>query len=219
MWKLIIYKNVLNLKPIFFIVLFLPLSLFSQTDTVKQHNPEAVVQYSIQCPLYSVNTPADLSLPQDTKYRSRIGLGFKYYPFTKWYASYIISFSQEGGGTIQQRTNANYLKNSILWGFSSSHSRLIIFEMFCGIDLNLLLNAKLKYSYSNESENVSDFFHKFNLSFPFGFGLKTKLFNDIYFNCDFFVSMSPYSISKEPYIRTAQIIFPAFQFGISKFIK
>ncbi|GEM_PF-2787946 len=207
------------MKPLLIIILFLPLLIKAQTDTVRQKKLEAVIQYSIQCPLYSVNTPADLALPQDTKYRSRIGLGTKYYPFKRWYASNIISFSQEGGGTLQQRTNANYLKNSILWGYSSSHARLIIFNIFCGIDMNLLLNAKLKYSYSNDSENVSDYFHKFNLSFPFGFGLKTKLFNDIYFNCDFFVSMSPYSISKEPYIRTAQIIYPAFQFGISKFIK
>jgi hypothetical protein len=199
--------------------IFSSFTVIAQQDTTKKSRIELSLRYSLQCPIYSVNTPADLILSQDTRYRSRFSLGIRYYLLRRWYIEYSPAFSQEGGGYKEQKTNANYFKNSIFFGYSALHSRKIIFNVFCGIETNLLLNARLINIHTNERTNVSDYYNRFNLSYPIGFGIKTKIFKDYLFNFHTFLSFSPYKISNEPYINVSQIVFPAFQFGISKFLK
>ncbi len=208
----------LRIRILIMIVLFCPFNINAQADSLNRGKYEASFSYSIQNPVYSVNTPLDLLLSQDTRYRSRIGLGLNYYLSPKWHCGFVTSFSQEGGGYKKQRTNANYFKNSFLAGYNTPHTRRIIFDAFLGVEMNLLLNARY-HSQSNESEKVSDYYHKFNLSYPIGLGVKTKIFEDYYFGCHTFLSFSPYKISKEPYIRVSQFIFPAFQISVSKFLK
>jgi hypothetical protein len=198
--------------------LFVSFIVKAQTDSTHSKKFELTAAYSIQCPLYSVNSSQDLMLTQDTRFRSRIGLGIKYYPFQRWYGEYSMSFSQEGGGYIQQKTNANYFKNSFLLGYSSLDNNRIIFNILCGFEVNLLLNARLINELNGESDNVSDYYHRVNISFPIGLGFKTQIVNGYYFGCHTYVSFSPYSISSVESIKVSQIIFPAFQFSISKFL-
>lgn len=179
---------------------------------------EISVGYTLQCPVYSVNTPLDLGLSQDMVYRSRISAGLKYYLTNKWHIDYAASFSQEGGGFKQQRTNANYLKNTICLGYSTRHSRRIVFSLFGGIDANMLINAHNINDYTKEREDISDFFYRLNLNYTAGLGFKTRIVRDLYFNFKTFISISPYNISRESYIKVSQVIFPAFQFSISKFL-
>ncbi len=200
-------------------VFFIPLLLNAQVDSNILSKIEVGIKYSIQCPIYSINSPNDLLLPQDTRYRSRIGAGIKYYPFKRWYVEYSPSYSQQGGGYKSQRTNADYFTNSFLLGFSTLHSRLIVFNLFCGIDANFLINAKWINMETQKSENVSSYFNSFNLSFPVGMGLKTRITDNYFIGLNTYASISPYSISKEPVFKVSQIIFPAFQVSISKFLK
>jgi hypothetical protein len=94
-----------------------------------------------------------------------------------------------------------------------------VFNIYCGIEANVLLNANLINTYTNEKTDVSDYYNRFNLSYPIGLGFKATVYNDFYLNLHTFISFSPYSISNESYINVSQIVFPAFQISISKFLK
>jgi len=211
-------KTILHSTLLVILILF-PFSLKAQTDFISKRKFEISLIYAAQCPLYSVNTPSDLSLSQDTRYRSRFGFGLIYYPYRRWYVEYSPSYSQEGGGYTERKTNADYFAHSFLLGFSTLPSNKIIFNMFCGIEMNFLLTARLINVHSKLTEDVTEYFNRFSISFPIGLGVKTRIVGNYYFGCQTFVSFSPYTISKESYLRASQIIFPAFQFSISKFIK
>jgi hypothetical protein len=99
-------KTILYLYIMIFVILF-PITLFAQKDTTNISKTEISLRYSLQCPLYSVNTAQDLTLSQDTRYRSRFSIGIRYYVSKRWYTEFSPAFSQEGGGYKKQKTNAN----------------------------------------------------------------------------------------------------------------
>jgi hypothetical protein len=202
----------------FLFLLFISVSSKAQANSSDTNRFETSIIYALQCPL-SVNTPLDLVLQQDTRYRSRISIGIKYYPCKRWFAEYILSFSQQGGGYIKQKTNANYITGSFLSGFSSLHSRRLIFNVYCGIETNLLANARFINTLTKDDENVSGYFSRLTLSFSLGMGVKTRITGNYYLGCNTFVSFSPYKISNEPVVKVSQVIFPAFQMSLSKFIR
>ncbi len=191
---------------------------YSQTEVKPIDKAEICVNYALQCPLYSVNLISDLALSQDTRYRSRIGASLNYFFKRRWYTGYSIAYSQEGGSHHALPTNADYLKHTFKTGFSTLHSRRLIFTLYGGIDLNLLISAKYINSYTGEKENVSALYNRFHISYPIGLGLKTKLPGHFFVSFHSFISISPYSVSDVSSIDAAQFIFPAFQISLSKFL-
>ena len=207
------------------VVVFFPDILFSQTDSIakdkemqSKHKFEIQCIYSLQRPYYSITDITDIGLPKQYRYRSAFGFGIRYYVFTKWYSEFNTSFSQEGGGFKEQHTNANYLKNSINIGFSSKHSRKIIFDFNTGISQNILINAKFINTINGTKENISNYFNNTFISFPLSIGLKTKIADNTYITLATFLNMSLYKVSSESDIKVAQLIIPAFRISISKFL-
>jgi len=200
-------------------LIFLGSNVFAQEIT-KNHF-ELSLKYAIQKPFYSVTSPIDIiAVSHDNRYRSRLSLGCRFYVFNKWFAEYNLAYSQEGGGYNAQYTNTNYLKNGINIGFSSNHNRRLIFELYTGVDLNLLLNSKFVNKETDFSENVTNFNNRFVVSFPFlGTGFKTKIYEQTFVSVHTFLSMSKYNVSSEENTMVSQVIIPAFQIGISKFLK
>lgn len=176
--------------------------------------------YAIQKPFYSVTNPTDIVLlKHDNRYRNRIGLSLKYYPLKKWFVEYQTAYSQEGGGYKQQKTNANYWKNSIFFGYSTKHKKKLILDIFSGVDFNIFLNSNFINTANDTKLNLSNYYKKSNISYTFGFGLKTKINKSHYLRLSTFFSVSNSNISNQPNIIQRQIIAPAYQLSFTKFIK
>lgn len=89
-----------------------------------------------------------------------------------------------------------------------------------GFDLNFLINSTFKNMFNGESENVTSYHKRFVFSFPIlGMGLKTKIHKDIFLSTQTYVSMTNYRLSREGNILVSQVVFPAFQISLSKFLK
>lgn len=201
---------------------FMTLQMFAQENLIIAKNHfEVSIKYAIQRPFYSVSSPVDIvAFSHANRYRSRLGVGCKYYVFEKWYLEYNLAFSQEGGGFKNQFTNTNYFKNGIIIGFSTNQNRRLIFDIYTGFDLNILLNSKFKNKLTGISENVTDYHNRFVFSFPvLGMGLKTKIHENIFLSAQTYVSMTNYQVSKEENTNVSQLVFPAFQISLSKFLK
>jgi len=205
-----------------FILLFLTLITFAQENSIIAKNHwEVSLEYSIQRPFYSVTSPIDIvAIPRESRYRNRFGVGCRYYVFEKWFLEYNLAYSQEGGGYKKLFTNTNYLKNGINVGFSTDQNRRLVFNLFTGFDLNFLLNSKFKNQFTGEIEIVTNYHKNFTISFPvLGMGLKTKIYKNIFLSAQTCFSMTNYRVSNENNTNVSQVIFPAFQISLSKFIK
>lgn len=209
------------LKTLFILAGILSASLARAQEAFTARNClEVKLQYALQRPGYSVNSPIDIAyMTQAYRFRSRIGIGLRYYVFEKWYVELNSAYSQEGGGYNKQFTNANYWKNALNLGFCSSHNRTLIVELYTGIDLNTLLGATLKNTETSEQEKVSDYFNRFMVSIPVGLGLKTKIAPNTYVSASTSLSMSSYRLDSKDYIRVSQFLSPVFQVGMSKIIQ
>lgn len=204
------------------LILFLSSQIFAQDNSIIAKNHfEVSLKYAIQRPIYSVSSPADIvAFTHTNRYRSRLGIGIKYYVFEKWFLEYNLAFSQEGGGYKEQFTNTNYLKNGINIGYSTNQNRRLIFDIYTGFDLNLLLNSKFKNKITDESETVTDYHKRFVFSFPvLGMGFKTKIHENLFLAAHTYASMTNFRVSKEENTKVSQVILPAFQISLSKFLK
>lgn len=204
------------------LMLFLTLQIFAQENlTTARNHFEVSLKYALQRPFYSVTNPIDIvALSHENRYRSRLGVGCRYYVFEKWFLEYNLAYSQEGGGFKKQFTNTNYLKNGINIGFSTNQNRRLIFDIYTGFDLNFLLNSKFKNQFTGQSENVTNYHKMFVLSFPvLGMGLKTKIQENTFLSAQTYFSMTNYRVSNEENSNVSQVIFPAFQISLSKFLK
>jgi len=152
------------------------------------------------------------------RYRIGAALGLRYYCANRWYAEYRLGFSPEGGGYRQQYTNANYLKNSLLVGYSARHRHRLIFELFTGIEANRLLRATFHPAQGEAPTNVSSFFRKAYVSIPVGIGLKTKVAKDTWLSLQPYASISISPVTTESYANAYQAVFPAFTVSVSKTI-
>jgi len=205
---------------ILFAILIVSLNLATraQNDTVIVKNKfEIGLNYAIQRPIYSVTNILDVvAFSHDSRFRSKIGALGRYYFFNKWFAEYSISFSQEGGGYKNQFTNTNYLKNSIALGFSTNHSRLIIWDIYMGCDLNLLINSRFVNRQTGFSENVTDYNNRLVFGFPtISTGLKTKVSEGTYLALRSYFSFTGY-VSAEDETKVSQVIFPSVQISLTK---
>lgn len=210
------------MRPVFFILInLICLSMLGgQEPLVSTHNFEIKGIYGIQRPFYSVNGPLDLLLlSRDTRWRSRIGLGVCYFVFKKWHAGLNTFYSQEGGGYENQFTNASYWKNSFLVGFNSNYKKKVIFELNTGVDLNLLLAARLKNKVSHANENVTGYFKPWSISFPIETGLKTRISGRTYVGLHFLLEIGGSQVDSESFIKVAQYDFPVFQVCLSRVLK
>ena len=197
-------------------------SLSAQNEMrVFKNNFEFSLKYALQRPYYSVSNFFDIiAFSHDKRYRSRISIGCRYYFFEKWFTEYLLAYSQDGGGFTNQFTNANYLKNSIYIGFASNQNKKIIFDIYTGLDFNCLINSCFVNKTSGFSENVNKLYNRFSIHFPvIGTGFKTKIFTNTFFSIQTYLSLSNYQISNQQNTKVMQVIFPAFQVSISKFIK
>jgi len=203
-------------------LLFISTVIFAQDSIFLPKNKfELSLHYSIQRPFYSMTIPTDIiAFSHHKRYRSCIGVGLKYYVFNKWFVGYQTAYSQEGGGFKEQYTNANYWKNGVYVGFCSNQNRRIIFDIYTGVDFNLLLNAKFKNSILETSENVSEYYNRFIISFPvFGIGLKTKIHENLFIRAGTYTSITNYKISPEENTYVSQVIFPAFQISLTRYFQ
>lgn len=208
-------------KYILFAILVLGLNFASQAqqDTVIVKNKfEIGLNYALQRPIYSVTNILDvIAFSHDSRYRSKIGALGRYYIFERWFAEYSISFSQEGGGYKNQFTNTNYLKNSIALGFSTKHSRRIIWDIYLGCDLNLLINSRFVNRETGFSENVTDYNNRFVFGFPvIGTGLKTKISDNTYLALRSYCSFTGFYVSALDDTNVSQVIFPSVQISLTK---
>ncbi len=204
-----------------FILISLNTKICAQDSIMNpKHKFEVSINYAMQRPFYSISTPIDIiTFEHHSRYRSKVGMGLKYYVFNKWFVEYQTAFSQEGGGYKEQYTNANYWKNGFYLGFSSNHTRRVIFDFYTGMDINFLINAKFKNTVIGQNENVSDYYNPVVLSFPvLGLGLKTKIYDDIFIRAGSYLSMTNYRVSSEKNTNVSQVIIPAFQISFTKFI-
>lgn len=192
--------------------------VFAQEFDFARNRVELRFSYTLQRPFTAPSPTSLVYVKQDYRWRQGLGIGLRYYPSNHLFAEYHLSFSPEGGGYKQQFTNADYLKNSFLIGYSTRHSRSIIFDVFTGIDYNVRLGATLKNTASGQSESVSNYFRKTHLSVPFGIGLKTSVGSNLLLGVQSFVSVSQ-NVSAEPSARGTQFILPAFRFTASTFFK
>lgn len=180
---------------------------------------EVEAYYILQRPFYSVNNPIDiLALPKDWRMRSAMELAGRYYLFNKIFVRVSAGFSQEGGGYKQRFTNADYLKSSIQLGYSSSHSKRMIFEASIGYETALLLGATFKDQNLGTEENVRAYLTSSYSGIPISLGLKTRLGKGLFARFGLSAHLGAYEVSDQSYISTAQIVSPAFRLGISKVI-
>jgi hypothetical protein len=204
---------------VFFLTIFFDTNAQNSANTAP-NKVEIGLLYAIQKPFYSVTNPADIVLlKHDNRYRNKIGINLKYYPLKKWFVEYQTAYSQEGSGYKQQKTNANYWKNSVFLGYSTKHTKKIILDVFGGVDFNIFLNSKF-INISNDTKlNVSNYYMKSNIGYTVGMGLKTKIDKSHYLRLSTFFSVSNSNISNQPNIIQRQIIAPAYQLTFTKFIK
>jgi len=191
--------------------------LHAQGAFQTRHRFEAHVAVAAQRPYYANSTKLSGFIFKEYRYRVAGEVGVRYYVFKKWYAEYQLAYSPEGGGLAEQHTNANYLKNSLLLGFSARHSRRIIFNIYTGINTNLLLGARF-HALNGTVEQVKDYYRSTYFGIPLGLGLKTKVGEVGYVALGTFISMSRSSVSRNDNISSIQVVSPAFKLTFSKFL-
>jgi hypothetical protein len=204
------------------IMIIQPLIIHCQENSITARNHfEVSIKYSLQRPFYSVTNPIDIvAFSHETRYRSRLGIGCRYYVFENWFSEFNLAYSQEGGGFKNQFTNTNYLKNGMNIGFSTAQNRRIVFDIYTGFDLGMLLCSKLKNQFTDESENVKNYHKRFSVSFPvLGAGFKTEIYENTFLSAQTYFSMTNYRVSTEENTTVSQVIFPAFQISLSRFLK
>ncbi len=83
-----------------------------------------------------------------------------------------------------------------------------------------MINAKFKNTILGKSENVSDYYNRFVKSSPvFGLGLKTKFHDNLFIRAGVITSITDYKISPEENTYVSQVIFPAFQISLTRYLK
>ncbi len=191
---------------------------YGQDFPVKK-STELKIHYSLQRPFYSVNLPLDIvALPKDWRMRHALGIDARYYLGRCVFVTLGTSYSQEGGGYSQQRTNANYWKNAIHFGYSAKHRRKIIFEVYTGLEHRSLIKARFIDKNNRTSESIKAYLSNSFFSLPIGMGFKTKATESFYLTLDISAHFGTYDASSQDFINSAQIVLPAFRFGLSKFI-
>jgi hypothetical protein len=192
--------------------------LSAQEITV-QGKQEILLHYSLQRPFYSVNNPMDiLALPQDWRMRSALGVEARHYFFEKWYISANLGYSQEGGGYSRQHTNANYFKTGLYLGYSARHYRKLIFTFYTGYEHSLLLTARFIDENNTSAKRVQDYISPSYGAVPLGIGLKKKIGQRLFTTLDVSAHIGSYYGSTQSFLKSAQIILPAFRIGFSKFL-
>lgn len=205
------------------ITLFILLSLVSEIfgqDKAESTSRKFEIKLAvpIQRAFFTDADLKDIGLPKQHRYKAGLNIGIRYYPFKRWFAEYEFGFSPEGGGFSKQFTNANYLKNSIRLGYSTSHTKKIVFSIYTGIDINLLLSAKFKNTQSGTKENVKSYFNNTTLGLPLGIDFKTKVRSYYYVGLGTFIVTGLSVVSKNILPEEFQYIVPAFKLSFSKTI-
>jgi hypothetical protein len=94
---------------------------------------------------------------------------------------------------------------------------MIIWDMYLGCDLNLLINSRFVNRETGFSENVTDYNNRFVFGFPvIGTGLKTKVSEDTYLALRSYFSFTDFSVSAEDNTKVSQVIFPSVQISLTK---
>jgi len=71
----------------------------------------------------------------------------------------------------------------------------------------------------DKTENVSDYYNRFVKSSPvFGMGLKTKLHENLFLRAGIYTSITDYKISPDENTLVSQVIFPAFQISLTRYL-
>lgn len=203
-----------------FVMLLLMNRVFSQDETaIAGHKFEIKLAVPLQRTFFTDTELKDIDLPKQHRYKPGISVGIKYYAAKHWFAEYELGFSPEGGGFSTQFTNANYLKNSIRFGYSALHLKKVIFSIYTGLDINLLLSAKFKNAQSGEKENVKSYFNNTTFGLPLGIDFKTKIRDGYYVGLGTYVVAGLSVVNKNTLPEEFQYIVPAFKLSISKLIQ
>ncbi len=192
--------------------------VFAQEFDLAHNRFELRFSYTLQRPFTAPSPTSLVFVRQEYRWRQGLGIGIRYYATNHFFTEYHLAFSPEGGGNKQQFTNADYLKNSFLIGYSSRHTNKVMVDVFTGLDYNVRLAATLKNTVNGQSESVNAYFRKSHLSIPLGIGLKTSIGTNLLVGVQSFVSVSQ-NVSAEPSARATQFILPGFRFTASTFLK
>ncbi|MEO5911252.1 MAG: outer membrane beta-barrel protein [Pelobium sp.] len=174
--------------------------------------------------LYKTGVPITAILkdaPYDQRTRFSMGFGGLYYPFIsdKWSIGADLVYSQQGGGYKSRITNLDYFKIPLWLGYNASPSRKLIFNFQVGIDVSLLVNAKMKYA-GSESIDISSYIRKKNWGVPVAVGFKFKALKSYFINTQLFLYTDFQSLSKtNPSFGVQNYIIPGIRISIDHLIK
>lgn len=191
----------------------------AQEEFSAKNKFEISLTHSLQRPFMAGNIADLLYTKRSLRMRNSFGLGVRYYAFEKWFLAYQLSYSQEGGGYREAPTNLNFFKNGFHIGYSAKQSRKVIFEIFTGLEWNVVLSAKHQNAETVKKEKVENYFKPTYIGVPLGIGLKTKIANNTYASMHTIGSIGLSNLSDVNTTKTYQFISPGFRFNVSKFIQ
>ncbi len=191
----------------------------AQEDFSAKNKFEISLTHSLQRPFLTGGIAELVHTKRSFRMRNSSGLGMRYYAFEKWFLAYQLAYSQEGGGYKEAPTHLNFLKNGFHIGYSAKQNRKVIFEIFTGIEWNVLLSAKHQNAETGNTEKVDAYFEPTYIDIPLGIGLKTKIAKDTYASIQTMGSVGLSNLSNVHTSNTYQFVSPAFRFTVSKFIQ
>lgn len=132
--------------------------------------------------------------PHYSRIRTAQGVGIIYNPFLKLRLGADLLYSLQGGGYEQRKTNLNYLKIPIWFGYNSSPKKKLIFTVQTGIELSYLVRAKVKYE--NETIDIRKYVNNTTWGVPFAIGIKFKAYTTYYVTTQLYLYSDFHTLSK-----------------------
>lgn len=115
------------------------------------------------------------SSPYYFRIRTAQGIGLTYNPIQRLRLGADLLYSLQGGGYEARKTNLNYLKLPLWFGYNSAANRRLIFTVQTGIELSYLVSAKMKYE-DGEPVDIRHYLTKTSWGIPLAMGVKFKVY-------------------------------------------
>jgi hypothetical protein len=205
-------------KTIFTILfLFILLNVSAQTELPIKY--EAGITVGFNTPKFLNDHIIDFLVPKDFRIRLVLGSYIRHYPTKHFYLEYGMSLSGEGGGYNNRKTNLNYLKNQLSFGYTVMPYRKNIFYFGVTYNANMLLNAKSKDDLNHTSENIKKYFRQFYQGVGVAVGLKKRINQTDYIRFNLSTQLYSSNINTAEFHKSRQLLFPSLQLGYSRILK
>ncbi len=184
-----------------------------------QNKIEAGPIISLQSPKFLNESLLDITSSKYFRIRPSIGGFARYYMGRHFYTEYNLSYSFEGGGFKQRKTNLDFIRNEIFIGYTTLIEKRNSFSFKIGYTYCILTNAKLIDEHAGTKDDVSEYIQSYYNSFPIALNYKRQIKDNLFLNINMIAQLISKTVMEDSPLHSGQILLPKLELGVSKLIK